>query len=85
MPRSEDVANMFMSGGREGSTDSNMESPVDVCQVRNLTSVLGFDTTGCSSAEPAGVDYDMKPKYKSAKAVEDHSWELDPEGKLVSK
>jgi hypothetical protein len=81
MPRSEDVANMFMTGGRDGSMSESSAAPLEACQVVNTPSVLGFDLTGGHRMEPAGVCYDPRPDRESPKAVVDTKAEYDTEYK----
>jgi hypothetical protein len=80
MPRSDELAASFMST-REGSTDHSDSAPVDVCDVRNLETVLGHSGCGDTPSVPAGVNYDPKPWLQNPRSIADFPAEYDPEGK----
>ena len=60
MPRSEDVANSFMSMGRGGSVDQSDNYPVQVSSPQEMGKVGSFDAAGSAknTVIPDGVVYD---------------------------
>lgn len=57
MPKSDSVAEMFMSQGRGGSVEAS--APVEPCCVTEMKTTLGFDPAGSSknAVIPDGVCY----------------------------
>jgi len=57
MPKSEDVAAAFMSGGRGGDVSTSESFGVEVCYPEGMGQMGKWNASGRSNVVPAGVDY----------------------------